>query len=166
MALRPGVAIAADFVGWAVVQGGCGYLAYRVPLGWLRADGWIWREHRFEESGRLYVRLGIRRWKRLLPDAGQVFAGGFAKRRLSARDTAYLARFAEETRRAELTHLSALALTPLFALWNPPSAMPLLALYAVAVNLPCVAAQRYNRIRLRRILDGRAGRRVAPAPLG
>lgn len=152
MASGRGVRIVGDFAAWGVIQASLGYLAHRLPLRCFEAERWLWRERGFEDAGRLYLRLGIRRWKHLLPDAGPLLRGGFSLRRMAARDPSYLGRFVAETRRAEAHHWAAVAATPVFALWNPPSAMALVGLYALAANLPCVAAQRYNRIRLTRVL--------------
>ena len=41
-----------------------------------------------------------------------------------------------------------------FALWNPPLAAALLITYGVAVNLPFIAIQRYNRFRVAALIDG------------
>lgn len=151
MALSRSANVALDFAAWAVVHAATGKLAQRLPDRLYHADGWLWRERGFEDGGRLYLRLGIRRWKHLLPDAGGCFAGGFPKRRLAASSPEYLATFTRETRRAELGHWMALACAPLFALWNPLRATAWLALYALAANGPCILAQRYNRIRLARV---------------
>jgi glycosyl-4,4'-diaponeurosporenoate acyltransferase len=141
-----------DVLAWGVLQGSLGYLVHRLPVEVVMADNWLWRERPIEAGGRLYAqRLGIKRWKHLLPDAGGVFPGGFARRHLARRDRAYLEQFVAETRRAELNHWLAIAATPAFTLWNPPVAMPFMLLYALAANLPCIAAQRYNRIRLIRV---------------
>ncbi|MGH9177654.1 MAG: hypothetical protein ACRD0N_03745, partial [Acidimicrobiales bacterium] len=98
-------------------------------------------------------------WKGLLPEAGAFFAGGVDKRRLRGASPEALERHAVETRRAELGHWLAMVPTPLFVWANPLLLAPLMAAYAVAVNGPCIAAQRYNRIRLRRA----AARAVARA---
>ncbi len=140
-----------DAVAWAGVQVAAGYLVHRLPDAPLESDGWLLRERSWERGGRLYTDvLRIRRWKRLLPEAGAVFAGGFDKRHLAGRDPDALRRHARETRRAELAHWLAMAPTPLFVGRNPPLLAPFMVLYGVAVNAPCIAAQRYNRIRLRR----------------
>ena len=146
------VVVAADAGAWAAVQVATGYLVHRLPERVLAHDGRLWRERAWERGGRFYVDvLRIRRWKRLLPEAGAAFEGGFDKRRLAGRSPEALRRHAVETRRAELGHLLAMAPTPLFVLANPPLLAPAMAVYAVAVNVPCIAAQRYNRIRLRRV---------------
>ena len=50
---------------------------------------------------------------------------------------------------------------PLFAIWNPPLGVALMVAYGVGINLPFIAIQRYNRIRVSRALRSR-GARVAP----
>ena len=150
--------IALDAAAWAAVQAGTGYLAHRLPVRLLDRDRWLWRERGWERGGRFYADVArIRRWKRYLPEAGAAFRGGFDKRHLRGRAPEDLARFAVETRRAELGHWLALLPAPVFVALNPPLLAPFMAAYALAVNLPCIAAQRYNRIRLRR-----AASRVRP----
>ena len=130
---------------------------HRLPDERLDADHWLLRERSFEGGGRLYrTTLAVPRWKRLLPEAGALFSGGFDKRALPSRDSAQLDRYQRETRRAELGHWLAMAPLPLFALWNPPWLWPAMAVYAVAVNGPCIVSQRYNRLRISRVLAARA----------
>jgi glycosyl-4,4'-diaponeurosporenoate acyltransferase len=152
------VTVALDVLAWATVHVVVGYAAHRVPSGALQRDRGILRLRTWERGGSRYERMRIRRWKDRLPEAGAFFAGGISKRHLPAFDERGLATFAAETRRAELAHWGALAALPLFALFNPPFAMPLMTLYAVAANLPCIAVQRYNRARLTRILDRASAR--------
>ena len=157
MTLPLGAVVAVDAVAWCGVQVASGYLVHTLPDDWLDADHWLWRERAFERDGRLYRRtLAVPKWKRLLPEAGAVFGGGFDKRVLRSWDSAELVRYGRETRRAELGHWLALAPLPLFTLWNPPWLWPAMALYALAVNGPCIISQRYNRLRLSRVLAGRA----------
>lgn len=60
-----------------------------------------------------------------------------------------------ETWRGELCHWAALASTPVFALWNPPWAILIMTLCGLLLNIPCILVQRYNRIRLRRLVEKR-----------
>ena len=87
-----------------------------------------------------------------------MFAGGVSKRRIPGRDAASLQRFVVETRRAEYGHWAAMACGPLFVLWNPPLVAALMVGYGIAVNLPFIAIQRYNRARVARVLDRRVSR--------
>lgn len=145
------LAIVLDALSWGAVQAAAGYTVHRLPDRLLTVDGWLLRERRWERGGRFYEdTLQIRRWKGLLPEAGAAFAGGFDKRHLRGRSPEMLDRHILETRRAELGHWLAMLPTPVFVRRNPWLLAPFMPLYAVAVNAPCIAAQRYNRIRLRR----------------
>lgn len=153
-----GQIVALDALAWAGWSAVVGYAAHRLPLSRLDHDGPLTRLRRWERGGRVYERLGIRRWKDRLPEFGAVFRGGTSKRSLPSRSTPALARFAAETRRAELVHWAIPLLTPVFALWNPASLFGAMVGYAVLANAPCLIVQRYNRGRLERVL----ARRRAP----
>lgn len=148
--------VAVDVVAWAGIHASTGYLVHRLPPRLFERETFLSRPRRIESGGALYVRfLRIKRWKRWLPEAGNLFAGGFDKRHLAHRDRRYLATYVRETRRAELGHVLAALPAPLFFLWNPWYAGVAMLVYAVIANGPCVAAQRYNRLRLLRILGFR-----------
>jgi glycosyl-4,4'-diaponeurosporenoate acyltransferase len=152
--------LAADVVVWGVLHAGAGYLVHRLPVQALDHDGWLWRPRPAERDGQVYERLGIRRWKDRLPEAGALFDGGISKRHLACSGS--LERFVVETRRAELGHWLAMLPGPLFALWNPPGVAAVMVAYGIGVNLPFVAIQRYNRLRSSRVLARRAARAGAP----
>ena len=150
---RP-LTVVLDVVAWGVVHAATGYLVHRLAARRFDGDWWIHRRRRFERDGAFYVRvLRIKAWKRWLPEAGGLFPGGFDKRSLrAARDPRYLEVYRRETRRAELGHWLVPAAAPVFVLWNPPGVAVVMVVYAIVANGPCVAAQRYNRIRLDRVL--------------
>lgn len=152
------VKITIDAAVWAAIQAAVGYAAHRLPDRRLDHDIWLTRPRRWERDGVFYVeRLGIRRWKQRLPEAGALFAGGFDKARLEARSPDHLRRHVMETRRAEIGHWVALLPAPLFWRWNPRWLSVVMSAYAVAVNGPCIAAQRFNRLRLVRVLERSGG---------
>jgi glycosyl-4,4'-diaponeurosporenoate acyltransferase len=145
---------AAVWAGWSALVG---YVTHRLPASWLARDAWLFRlRYRPDRVARRYERLlRVRHWKGFLPEAGDLFRGGFSKRRLARRDRSYLERFVVETRRAELTHWVIMALGPVFFLWNPWWLALAMVGYALAANVPCVLTQRYNRSRLLRLLTRR-----------
>jgi glycosyl-4,4'-diaponeurosporenoate acyltransferase len=155
-ARRLALVVLADSAAWAGWSAIVGYGAQRLPASTLDHDRWLTRPRRWERGGQIYEGLGIRRWKDRLPEAGTLFRGGTSKRSLPGRSDDALHRFAAETRRAELVHWAIPAVTPAFALWNPPALVGAMAAYAVLANLPCLAVQRYNRARILRVLDRRA----------
>jgi glycosyl-4,4'-diaponeurosporenoate acyltransferase len=155
--------ILVDIAAWGVFHTITGYVAYRLGDDRLRRDGWLLRPRAFEARGAWYRRrLRIHRWKDRVPEAGGLFRGGVSKRQLPAHDRAGLELFVRETRRAELAHWWCLACGPVFVLWNPPLASALLVTYGVAVNLPFVVIQRYNRFRTQAVI-GKLARRGGTA---
>lgn len=158
---RPGL-IGVDIAACVAIQVGAGYLVHRLPQSFLDVDRVMFRPRGFEVGGRFYERvLRIRHWKPWLPEAGAFFGGGFDKSALRQRDSAHLARYVRETRRAELGHWLAVLPMPLFFAFNPWYAAVVVQLYAVVANGPCIASQRYNRIRLQRLQSNRVRRQVS-----
>ena len=156
--MAPATTVVVDIIAWGAFHALTGYAAYRLAERRLARDGWLLRQRPFEHDGRWYRdRLRIHRWKDRLPEAGAIFGDGLSKRQLPAYDMAGLQLFARETRRAELAHWWALFCGPVFVLWNPPLASALLIGYGVGVNLPFIAIQRYNRVRIA-ALTGRLDR--------
>lgn len=146
---------AVNILGWPVVHLTIGSISVRLPSELFMGDTWLTAQRRWEDDGRLYRDwMGIRKWKTLLPD-GAPWLGGFAKRRLSARDAVHLKQFMFETRRAEIAHWCMFCCLPIFFLWNPPWACGVMAAYAIAANIPCIVAQRYNRLVLHRLSQRR-----------
>lgn len=146
---------AANILGWPLIHLSVSFLALRLPAWFFERDNWLTAPRSWESDGIVYRNvLAIRSWKSMLPD-GAPWLGGFRKNKISQRDSAYLRTFVEETRRAELAHWCMLCCLPIFFLWNPPWACLVMTVYAVAANLPCILAQRYNRIVLIRVLEAR-----------
>ena len=142
----------ANLLGWPLIHLAIGFVALRLPPRLFARNNWLTAPRRWEGNDRLYRDwLAIRKWKSLLPD-GAPWLGGFAKKKVYAHDSYHLAQFLLETRRAELAHWCMLCCLPLFFLWNPPWACLVMACYALAANLPCIVAQRYNRIVLERVI--------------
>lgn len=142
-----------DVIAWLVIQFGAAKAVTALDAYRLKPGGWLFRARGWERGGAFYENLGVKRWKDRLPDAGPWFAGGFSKAGLTSRSREYLERFVIETCRGELAHWLAMLPAPLFFFWNRPWVGVLMVAYALAGNLPCVIAQRYNRRRLERLLN-------------
>lgn len=145
--------VALNLAGWPVIQLGLAWAFTRMPVAWFSPCGGLReRDQQFYERA-----LRIKRWKDRLPDAARWFGGGFAKGTLATSNPDYLRRFISETWRGELCHWVALAFTPVFFLWNPWWADLIMVGYVLLANLPCILVQRYNRLRLRRLLARQSG---------
>ena len=132
-----------------------GYVAQRLPLAWLTRWPMISASYGWEHGGRCYEWLRIRAWKDHLPEAGGLLRDGFAKRQLASAELDYLDRFARETSRAEFGHWLTWALALTFFLWTPWWMGVFMLIYAGVINLPFILIQRYNRARLRRLMQRR-----------
>lgn len=133
---------------WPAIHFIAGYAASRRKRASFDPKRGIYRLNRLEADGKLYERLGVKRWKDRLPDFGDFFKPGFRKKELRSRNREYLETFYLETCRAEFAHWMTIACVPIFALWNEWWILSIMLGYALLANLPCIIIQRYNRARL------------------
>ena len=144
--------ILTNILGWFILQTGLAWGATYMPITCFKPAMKLFRSRCFEQGGRLYEKcFFIKLWKHHLPEGARYLRRGFRKKKLTNRDPQYLRTFCAETCRAEAAHWAQLACAPLFFMWNPPWAGCVMIIYALAANMPCIMAQRYNRIRLLRI---------------
>ena len=144
-----------DSAFWAVWGTVIGLVLGRAPARWFSKDNFVTRIRHFERSGRIYQRLGIRRWKDRVPELGELF-GGQSKRRLPLSNGTgrrlQLVAFSSELRRAELVHWLVMAGWFVLPLWNSAPWLAVMAAYSFLANAPFIAIQRYNRARIARII--------------
>ena len=133
---------------WPVIQLALAWGFTRMPVCWFHPPA----SPSFETVRFYEDVLLIKQWKNLLPDGAKWIGGAFHKSQMRATDPAYLNRFIVETWRGELCHCGALLFVPVFCLWNPWWGNCVILAYAIIANLPCLIAQRYNRLRLRHLL--------------
>lgn len=132
------------------------YAIIRMPDQWFARDRGAVKLFPFEQGGKWHEQaLMIRSWKEWLPDGGAWLRGGFSKKRLHEKSFDYYEQFVRETRRGEWAHWSMLIAMPAFAIWNTGWSILILFLYALMANLPCIALQRYNRVRFLRLMSRR-----------
>ena len=145
--------IAINIIVWLCIHVGVSVSISVKEQSAFNAEAWLYRERGWEESGRIYeVILKIKEWKRFLPDGAAASRNGFRKKNLQNRDVAYIQRFITETCRAELTHWIIFAFSVIFFIWNVWWVGIIMIAYAFIVNIPCVLTQRYNRIRLKKLI--------------
>lgn len=128
-------------------------LAVRLAIPARKMDPFhpIWRVRRWERK--CLVKLGIRRWKDKIPEAGGLLTGFSKKSVADRKNNAYILTFLKETCYAELLHLLSvpfgfLTLFLHFA-WTSFDFIPYLGLPVACINaalqLPPVLVQRYVR---------------------
>ena len=97
----------------------------------------------------------MRRWKKYLPDGGSLVKDGFEKKKLVSFEKDNLDKYLLESCRAEMIHWLAILPFWIFGFFTPPIVILDMLIFALAVNLPCVIAQRYNRPRIVRVVARR-----------
>ena len=125
-----------------------------VPKAWFRWERFPYRTFAWERQGSIYQAIGIRRWQNRIPDMSRILPSVMPAKAITGRKTsAELERMLQETCVAEWIH-ALLGLLGFGCLWLWPGWGGVMAalLYLVG-NLPFVLVQRYNRPRLRRLLE-------------
>jgi glycosyl-4,4'-diaponeurosporenoate acyltransferase len=144
--------IAIDVVVWFAIHMGVSYWMTSRPLNSFNPDAWLHRIRDWEKDGRTYETIFmVRKWKKRLPDGAALLRKGFTKRRLQENNYAYYRDFIKETCRAEVTHWIVFLFGFIFFLWNLWFVGLIMIGYAAVANVPCIIAQRYNRIRFQRV---------------
>ncbi len=145
--------VVVNVLAWLTIHLGVAYLGMRISSERFNPAGWLFRERKWERGGRVYERFfAIKAWKDLLPDGGALFTQGFRKKSLAGGGRDYFARFLTETCRGEIVHWVVCGSALLFFLWNSWRVGLVMVAYGVVANLPCILAQRYNRLRLAQVL--------------
>ncbi len=125
-----------------------------LPKSWFCAGKFPFRSFRFEQEGRVYLALGVRKWKDGFPDMSVVLPSFMPSKKLpKVLNTVRVQQMIQETCVAEWTHaiLCVLGFGCVF-LWKKAGGWLIAILYALG-NLPYIIIQRYNRPKLMRILE-------------
>ncbi len=125
-----------------------------LPKKWFRADAVPYRSYSFEAGGRIYEKFGIRKWQNKVPDMSKLFPKWMPPKGMAGNYKGRLEVMIQETCIAEIVHTT-LCVLGLYCirLWPGVGGLLLALIYALALNLPFVIIQRYNRPRLQRLKD-------------
>jgi glycosyl-4,4'-diaponeurosporenoate acyltransferase len=145
-----------DIAAWLVIHLGISYFMSRISRDRFFTYSWLYQKRAWEKNGYIYEKyFKVKSWKKWLPDGAVIFKNGFEKKKLKRFENKYFKIFSKETCRAESTHWIAMFFSLIFFIWNLWWVGIIMIVYAITVNLPCIIAQRYNRIRLNRIIGKR-----------
>ena len=118
------------------------------PRKWFHADRYPFRQCKWERKGRIYIRLGIRKWKDRVPDMSKLLPFLYRKKVTRQRSEENMQRLIQETCVAELVHvLLCVAALWVIRLWPGKGGWILWLCYCVG-NVPFIMIQRFNRPRL------------------
>ncbi|MGG1632785.1 hypothetical protein [Rossellomorea sp. NRS-1567] len=105
-----------------------------------------------EAGGGMYRFLKIKKWKKYISDAGGWFRGGVNKNEIGLSSQQGRITFLLELNRAELSHWLQIMPAPFFFILNNRVESWVMFLYGILFNLPLILVQRYNRMRIVKIM--------------
>ncbi len=150
------VAIALCFLLWAVIQTLVSYICLKIPNRYFKPSKFPFASFEFEQEGDIYRKwFRVQSWKKYLPDGGALMGVEFCKKNLEHVTHANLQRFLIESCRAEMSHVMAIFPFWAFGFIAPPEVIWIMLIYAIALNMPCIIAQRYNRPRIQGLMKKR-----------
>ena len=143
-------------VEYIALAGIAGFLLGRVlPKNWFDSRAFPYAPFSFEQGGKIYDKLHIKKWQNRLPDMSRILPFLMPPKRMTTKmDADTLRRMLQETCVAEFIHwLLFVAGFGLCRFLPHPWGLIVSILYNLLGNLPFILIQRYNRPRLQRLLD-------------
>jgi len=138
---------------WPVAHVSVSWWALRLDSTKFHSEDFLYRERFWEFGGALYERLFlIKKWKRLLPDGAAMLGVEVSRNINSLLTPTGQQKLFNETMRSELAHWMTMIIGLLLSVFNSFEVWLVMLAYAIVANVPCILAQRYNRIKLGKIL--------------
>ena len=128
-------------------------LGQRLPSRF-QPDRFPFRAWKWEKGGRIYAKLRIDSWKKLVPDMSRLLPDMVRKElpASGAVTAAQASQLVQETCRAEVVHGASCLLGLAFLwLWPGWGGAAVVLVWVLLANLPFILIQRYNRPRLVRL---------------
>ncbi len=126
-----------------------------LPRKWFREDQFPFRTFAWENGGKLYEKLKIKKWKTKVPDLSKIFKYMVPKRVVSYNDakSSDFEELVKETCVAELIHTVNCVIS-FFVIFIAKNIVGVIfyVLYVLG-NLPFILIQRYNRPHLLRVKE-------------
>ncbi len=117
-----------------------------------RPDEFPFKPYAFEDQGRFYEQLRIRKWMNRVPDMSK-YLRSLPRKSLAEHSSEHVRLLVQETCVAELVHSALMALALPVLLCRKWWSALMVAVYDLLGNLPFIMIQRYNRPRLLRLAE-------------
>lgn len=123
------------------------------PRKWIKEDKFPFKSYKREKGGKIYEKIGIRKWKTKFPDFStiitKILPKFMPKKRLDGKDIEKIPVLIKESCVAESTHIVALFLGFGCVIVSPNACGWIFAILYGLCNIPPILIQRYNRPRLK-----------------
>lgn len=139
---------------WIIFHLGIGYSCSKIAIDKILLNSWLYKTFAWENNGTIYQNIfRVRSWKRFIPQGSAIYPGAFSLQHLKSIDPAYLDRWLRESIRAEYCHWMMILPGFAFFLWNDVAGGVWVMVYALVTNIVPIILQRYNRPRIRRLIE-------------
>lgn len=139
------------------------FVGQALPRKWFDAARPPYRAAEWEKGGRVYEKLGIKRWKDIVPDMSRIMPDMVKKKLTNENKEHGMDTLIAETCVAECVHWALMILSlGILLWWRGLWAAVFILVYNIFGNLPFIMIQRYNRPRLV-MLEQRRKRRAVQA---
>lgn len=136
------------------------FVGQALPRAWFSAERFPYRAAEWENGGKVYEKLGIKRWKDFLPDMSRIMPDMVKKKVTKQSREQGMGVLIAETCVAECVHFWLIVLSlGIFSFWRGGWAVVFWLVYNILGNVPFMIIQRYNRPRLV-LLEQRRKRRT------
>lgn len=143
-----------DIILWVIFHLSIGYSCSRIPINFFDPRARLYQTKNWEKGGEIYDKIfHVKAWKKLIPSGASVYSGAFEIKNLPSFSLEYVDTWLKESCRAEFCHWIMILPGFLFFLWNNVEGAWWMVAYAVANNMVPIIMQRYNRPRVRRMLE-------------
>ena len=123
-----------------------------LPKSWFNYDCFPYKCFEWEDGGKIYDKIKIKKWQNKLPDMSKIFKKLMPAKKIVSIKHERIELMIKETCIAEVAHLALMIMGfGCASIWEGKGGVVISIVYFI-VNIPFVLIQRYNRPRLRRIL--------------
>lgn len=130
---------------FTVIGQGCFYIGLALPRKAFDENSFPYRSFKWENNGKIYDKLKVKKWKSVVPDMSMITKLIFPKRIRGSVTSADLDRLAKESCVAEMIHYVLCILSVgFYHIWRGKTGVLLSVLYFLG-NVPYIIIQRYNR---------------------
>ncbi len=121
------------------------YIGESLPRCWFNEEKFPYKPMNFEKNGKIYDRIGIKKWKEKLPDMSRVMRDMLPKKISYGATGESVGALIKETCVAECMHCGLSVLSfGIYFIWKNYIGILLVAVFIV-LNTPFILIQRYNR---------------------
>jgi glycosyl-4,4'-diaponeurosporenoate acyltransferase len=152
--LSTGETIVLDIIAWLIFHLSIGYVTSQIPIDRFDPNKKWYQTRPWEKDGQIYQKIfRVKDWKRYIPSGAALYKNAYEIRRITTFTVQNVSTWLKESCRSEFCHFAMIIPGIFFFLWNSVTGGWIMMIYAIVNNLVPIVMQRYNRPRVRKLLD-------------